>query len=252
MHIVIRDLLITWGAAGIWDWIFYSDSSPMKARLASRKINPKYPSADITRFCMFWSTVSTLVASGVEIFWLHLLARGSVVTWSDSLFSFSTLMWLITLPHWRIGHFYFVHRLIHPWRSTVIPDIGQVLYSHVHALHHKSYNPTSWSGISMHPIESFLYYTVCFIPLLGGAHPFILLTAKVDATLGAILGHDGFEYPGSASFPHYLHHAKFEVNYGENLVPLDWLFGTFAASAKHLPKYALQSKKEEDEELKSD
>lgn len=32
---------------------------------------------------------------------------------------------------------------------------------------------------------------------------------------------------GSGDYMHYLHHALFEYNYGENNVPLDWLFGSF-------------------------
>ncbi len=30
--------------------------------------------------------------------------------------------------------------------------------------------------------------------------------------------------------PHYLHHSLVSVNYAESHVPLDWLFGTFAAT----------------------
>ncbi len=30
---------------------------------------------------------------------------------------------------------------------------------HFHSLHHKSYNPGPWSGLSMHPVEHLLYYT---------------------------------------------------------------------------------------------
>lgn len=38
----------------------------------------------------------------------------------------------------------------------------------------------------------------------------------IDETVGALLGHDGFgPEEGKGSFPHYLHHAKYEVNYGE-------------------------------------
>ena len=56
-------------------------------------------------------------------------------------------------------------------------DFGKFLYRHVHALHHKSYNPTAFSGTNMHPVESTLYYTAAFIPCLWGGHP-ILGTSK--------------------------------------------------------------------------
>jgi sterol desaturase/sphingolipid hydroxylase (fatty acid hydroxylase superfamily) len=34
----------------------------------------------------------------------------------------------------------------------------------VHSLHHKSYNPTAFSGTNMHPVESTLYYSAALIP----------------------------------------------------------------------------------------
>jgi lathosterol oxidase len=239
-HIIIRDLLITWIGAGIWDFLLYSDLTPIKAKMAGRKFNPKYPSWNHIFFCMFWSTISTLVSSAVEIWYLHALANNRIPLPQLDLLSISTIVWVFTLSHWRITHFYFIHRFIHPWRTQKIPDLGKFLYRHVHSLHHKSSNPSAWSGISMHPVESFLYYTVCFLPALFGAHPVVFILGKVDATLGALWGHDGYGDPGSGSFPHYLHHAHFEVNYGENLVPLDWFFGSFhdgtAKTAKAIPK----------------
>jgi hypothetical protein len=46
---------------------------------------------------------------------------------------------------------------MHPWfkkgEKRMVPDVGRFMYKHVHSLHHKSYNPTAFSGTSMHPIE---------------------------------------------------------------------------------------------------
>ena len=52
-------------------------------------------------------------------------------------------------------------------------DVGKFLYRNVHALHHKSYNPTAFSGTNMHPVESTLYYTAALIPCLWGGHPIL-------------------------------------------------------------------------------
>ena len=41
----------------------------------------------------------------------------------------------------------------------------------VHSLHHKSYNPTAFSGTNMHPVEATLYYTAALIPVSLGLHP---------------------------------------------------------------------------------
>ena len=35
-----------------------------------------------------------------------------------------------------------------------VPDVGKFLYRKVHSLHHKSYNPTAFSGTSMHVVEA--------------------------------------------------------------------------------------------------
>ena len=82
----------------------------------------------------------------------------------------------------------FVDRGMHPWRTTNFPDIGKWLYRKVHSLHHKSYNPTSFSGTNMHPVESTLYYSAAFIPCLWACHPTIALTALYDCAIGAWLG----------------------------------------------------------------
>jgi sterol desaturase/sphingolipid hydroxylase (fatty acid hydroxylase superfamily) len=48
----------------------------------------------------------------------------------------------------------------------MMPDVGRFLYKHVHSLHHKSYNPTAFSGTSMHPVEAFMY-----VPHRNSMHP---------------------------------------------------------------------------------
>ena len=57
---------------------------------------------------------------------------------------------------------------MHAWRIPGVPDVGLFLYKHVHSLHHKSKNPVAFSGISMHPVESALYYRCVACALLQG------------------------------------------------------------------------------------
>ena len=117
----------------------------------------------------------------------------------------------------------------------MIPDVGRFLYKHVHSLHHKSYNPTAFSGTSMHPVESALYFSAALIPVALGAavHPAVVLGCIVDCAVGAWLGHDGFPWPaGSGDYFHQLHHQYFECNYGAMHVPIDKWMGTFLAG-KH-------------------
>ena len=74
-----------------------------------------------------------------------------------------------------------------------VPDVGKFVYRHVHSLHHKSYNPTAFSGTSMHPVEATLYYTAACMPALLGFHPVLALGCMADCAFGAWLGHDGFQ-----------------------------------------------------------
>ena len=58
----------------------------------------------------------------------------------------------------------------------------------------------------------------------------LALTAIIDCAIGAWLGHDGFQWPGSGDYFHMLHHKHFDCNYGALHIPIDWLFGTYAGS----------------------
>lgn len=82
----------------------------------------------------------------------------------------------------------------------------------------------------MHPVESTIYYTAMLIPVFFGAHPLVMLFTKYDLTIAALIGHDGFGYPSTGSHDHWLHHHLVTVNYGENYVPWDYWFGTYAGS----------------------
>ena len=157
----------------------------------------------------------------VEIGLCHAWATGMINYEADFHGNFLNNFILGSLvTFWRIPHFHIMHRGMHPWRTTSIPgtglliqkvgefkvrsdslplnhktpvqlsvidlwnqvkDVGKFLYRHVHALHHKSYNPTAFSGTNMHPVESTLYYTAAFIPCLWGGHPILGLYTDNDS-----------------------------------------------------------------------
>lgn len=153
------------------------------------------------------------------------------------------ILWTMSMLYWRIVHFHVIHRGMHPWFKKPTGsslsefkktwkcklDPGAFLYRVAHSHHHKSYNPTAFSGFSMVPIESVAYISAALIPLFfrHGCHPWIHLYTKMDLIIGAQIGHDGFDAPGGGSYFHQLHHAHFECNYGDAAFPLDWIFGTF-------------------------
>ena len=47
-----------------------------------------------------------------------------------------------------------------------------------------SRNPTAFSGISMHPVESSLYFSAALIPIFFNTHPLVFLVTKVDLSIG--------------------------------------------------------------------
>merc|ERR1712037_857807 len=100
---------------------------------------------------------------------------------------------------WADTHFYWTHRLLHtPW-----------LYKRVHKEHHESFNPDPFSGLSMHWAESFIYFSASIL-----ISPIVPLWVFRLLSLGQL-----------GSVNHYVHHAKFNWNYGSS--PMwDHLLGT--------------------------
>ena len=58
--------------------------------------------------------------------------------------------------------------------------------------------------------------------------------AHMGGAVGAWLGHDGFQWPGSGDYFHQLHHAHFDCNYGAMHVPIDKWLGTYAGCKEDL------------------
>ena len=159
-----------------------------------------------------------------EAVFLKLWAQGRIPFYTDALgHPLRTVLLLCLTPFWREFHFYWIHRMIH-WRP---------LYRAVHYLHHKNVNPGPWSGLSMHPVEHVLYFSVVLPHMFVLGHPLHLFFNAQHTALTPAAGHLGFEGPVAngrvpgGSYFHYLHHRYFECNYGEATIPLDQWFGTF-------------------------
>jgi sterol desaturase/sphingolipid hydroxylase (fatty acid hydroxylase superfamily) len=87
----------------------------------------------------------------------------------------------------------------------------------------------------MHPVEQLLYFSSSLIHVIIPSNPVLALYQLHYAGFGAVVGHIGFDKIetgresafDSHAYAHYLHHKHFEVNYGDGLVPLDKMFGTW-------------------------
>ena len=238
--VAARDLAVTWLVGGVWDFLHLSALSPLRATLEPYRFaaaDRPYPTGARVGHDFVWASVSALVSTAWEVLLLHLWATGALPLaavagdrwWADPI----TLAALLALPHFQIVHFFLTHRLMHRWfaagkRPPLVPDVGAFLYKHVHSLHHLARDPTAFSGISMHPVESALFFTTMPIACLAGLHPIVMLHCKYFNIVAAMLGHESFGDPSTGGHGHWLHHQLVNCNYGGNFVPLDFWFGTYA------------------------
>ena len=237
---------------GFWHWWTYT--GPYAATLKGFKFNPEHPyagpegAASLRREVLFtslgWAQSAALQCVGM---WAFASGRAPFYArfWSRPAFSVCTLL---LVNHWRTTHFYWVHRLMHPWGwrgAWARWDPGAALYRAVHALHHKSTNPGPWAGLSMHPVEHFLYYSCAWVPFFVSLHPLVFLFAKFHADVSPVGGHDGHEDPGGGGNGyHWLHHHRFDCNYGVPTIDWDRLCGTFVDTAAFRVKGNLEEGRE--------
>lgn len=174
---------------------------------------------------ILWSYVALFFWTFWECLMWYAYANGwaTMITFESDPIWF--LSFIVLIPIWAGFHFYWLHRLIH---------VGP-LYKHVHSWHHKNINTGPWSGLAMHPVESFflMFDTMIFFLLPG--HPIHVLFLLFHHDIGAPTSHAGFEKVKVGKiggievgdFFHQLHHRFFDCNYGTWETPWDQWFNTF-------------------------
>ena len=228
--IFIRNIILMIIVAGGLHWFFHSGKKqedhlkfdprevPMKGKSFTFK-NQLYDN-------VFWSLASGVTLwTAYEVGMLWAIANGIIPTllWSDSPVWFVALLFLT--PLWISFHFYWIHRFLH-WPP---------MYKIAHALHHRNTNVGPWSGLSMHPIETLLFFSSVLIHIVIAANPIHILFHLMHQALTAATSHTGFEALvikdksrlELGRFHHQMHHRYFECNYGNLEVPWDKVFGSF-------------------------
>jgi sterol desaturase/sphingolipid hydroxylase (fatty acid hydroxylase superfamily) len=102
-------------------------------------------------------------------------------------------------------------------------------------VHHRNINVGPWSGMSMHPIEQFVFLGSVLIHVVIGAHPAHIIFHLQYYFLTAITTHSGYQgllvrdknQLSLGTFHHQMHHRYFECNYGSLEIPWDKWFGSF-------------------------
>ena len=179
---------------------------------------------------MHWSFVAVCFMT----FWECLMWWAYANGWAPMISFEMAPIWFVVLivliPIEAGLHFYALHRLLH---------VGKI-YTWVHSWHHKNIQTGPWSGLAMHPVESFLLRADILLFLIIPAHPIHVLFLIMHSTLGAPTSHAGFEKVKIGSmagvqvgdFFHQLHHRFFDCNYGTDETPWDIWFGTFHDGTK--------------------
>ena len=193
-----------------------------------------------TRDNIFWSCISGCsIWSAYEVIFLWAYANNYLPYIDFYTNPIWFCLWFVVVLFWREFHFYITHRILH----------FKPLYKYIHYLHHKNVKVGPWSGLSMHPIEHLIYFSVVLIHCIVPSHPLHFIFNLQHTALSPIQGHSGYDQieltkntkvPHS-SFFHYLHHKNFECNYGESTIPLDKWFGTFYDGSEESYKKVFES-----------
>jgi len=237
----LRNISIMFLIVGFQHWYLYT----RKSQGSDFKYDSRWPAKKRRSFTfdnqtkdnMFWSLTSGCgIAALYEVFMFFLHANdsiGRVDSFIPTALTTVSLFWLSSI------HFYANHRLLH-----IKP-----LYEIVHSIHHRNVNTGPWSGISMHPFEHLIYFSLPLVFVFIPASPFLVTFSLLYLILAPSPSHSGFhryrfantEIP-AADYFHYLHHKYFDCNYGTILFPLDKWFDTFHDGSVKAHKEIIQKR----------
>lgn len=160
-------------------------------------------------------------------YWLYANNHVARMELIDKPLYFVLTLWAVFF--WSTLHFYLNHRLLH----------CKPLYDIAHERHHRNVVTGPWSGISMHPLEHLIYFTVFCLWWIVPVHPIIIILTGLFQGVSPAVSHSGYDYlipQGKfGRWPrlttgdnfHNLHHRYFKVNYGNSIMPVDKIFGSW-------------------------
>ena len=229
--ILIRNLvllILVVGSLHLWLYVWRKQENNFKYnRSWPKKISKIFLFNNQTYDNIFWTLLSGVtIWTTYEILLLWAYANGflSIINYNENPIGFIALFLLIPFIH-EIG-FYFCHRALH-WPP---------LYKNAHNVHHRNTNPGPWSGLSMHPIEHLMYFSIILLIFIFPTHPIHMINLASRLGVSPVHAHTGFDHvligkksimDNSNYYAHYLHHKFFEVNYADGIFPLDKWFGSF-------------------------
>lgn len=214
------------GALIIWAVLHLALKRYLSGRLISKWPRP----ADILREIQY-SISTVIVFGGLNVLLLALIITNRVEIYSDPLQHGA--VWLtVSLPIlivWQDFHFYWTHRLLHTrW-----------LFRNVHAVHHRSRQPSPFAAYSFHPIEAVnnslgLISALMAVPVNEVVLSIFLVHQIVRSTHGHAAvetmqhGFTQSKFWGHfiTTTHHHMHHENPRGNFGLWFTWLDRIFGT--------------------------
>eukprot|EP01062_Namystynia_karyoxenos_P066348 TRINITY_DN60300_c0_g1_i1.p2 TRINITY_DN60300_c0_g1~~TRINITY_DN60300_c0_g1_i1.p2 ORF type:complete len:462 (+),score=151.72 TRINITY_DN60300_c0_g1_i1:68-1387(+) len=218
---------MTWAYYGYFHWAIYAQ------RRARRKFDQSCDGPTLARLLhnVWYTTLGALQWTGWELAFVHLYGSGRLGYTPDGE-AFGTPAGLaqtaalaLLVPVWREVHFYVAHRMLH----------FRALYRYVHSLHHRNSDPEPFSGLAMHPVEHLYYFSCMAVPLYVTCSPFVMLWIGLHAAISPACPHSGFEDHWHCDQFHYVHHARFDCNFGIPAIPFDKWFGTYREACYQEP-----------------
>lgn len=199
--------------------------------LSLKKISEKKLPHWQIKFEVKWSLISTVIFSLLNItllyFYKHDLLKLEFTPTLENI-PFQILVLFIAMVLHDL-YYYLTHRALH----------HPLLFKKIHAVHHKSINPTPWASFSFHPIESVIEAVpIMLIAIFAPIHIYIFIGYLTFMTVSACINHLGFEILPDNKLGRFLdqhlitgthheyHHTKFNYNYGLYFRFFDKIFKT--------------------------
>ncbi|KAL9658787.1 hypothetical protein ABK040_005941 [Willaertia magna] len=122
---------------------------------------------------------------------------------------------------------------IHRWEHTF-----PLIYKYVHKPHHKWLVTTPFAAFAFHPVDGWAqalpyHFYVYLVPMQTKLYLFLFIAVQC----WSISIHDGIDAVGSrvswwpskvvnGSLHHFIHHSRFDYNYGQYFTFWDWFMGS--------------------------
>jgi len=222
-------LVLSLVAGGLHWWLYIKKSQNTHTKFSTRwlaKDNKRFLWGDQVLDNMTFSLISGVTVWTIyeaATYWWYANGYIAAPSIGESPGYFLIALWGVFF--WSTLHFYFNHRLLHTrW-----------LYDVAHARHHLNVVTGPWTGISMHPIEHIIYFSIFLLWWIVPVHPVIIILTGLFQGVSPAVSHSGFDYvsigkrlriPTGDNF-HNLHHRFFRINYGNSMVPMDKVFDTW-------------------------